>query len=176
MHLSQINDITDHRIFGGSEYVWTCYPNARMLDYESDFAYVSVIYSTVTQEIYETEVSVKSENWDEEPKPYRWLNPEYKDIMIDESTQKKVDWRQAWDTVNWVDLESEEDFLEKAKAIFNGEDFDERILVPVDLDNDTLMALCMQAHKRDITLNGLIDEILRNMLAKNARDDILGSR
>ena len=48
--------------------------------------------------------------------------------------------------------------------------------MPVDLDNDTLMALCMQAHKRDITLNGLIDEILRNMLAKNARDDILGSR
>jgi hypothetical protein len=174
MHLSQINDITEHRIFGGSEYCWNCYPDARMLEYESDFAYVSVIYSTVTQEIYEAEVSVKAQNWDKEPKPYRWLNPEFKDGMIDESTQKNVDWSQAWDTISWVDLESEEDFLEKAKAIFNGEDFDERILVPVELDNDTIMALCMQAHKRDITLNELIQEILRNMLAKNERDAILG--
>jgi len=44
MHLSQINEITDHRITSGSEYQWQCYPDARYLDYESDYAHLSVLY------------------------------------------------------------------------------------------------------------------------------------
>jgi hypothetical protein len=165
MHLRQVNEITDHKIIEGSEYGWNCYPNARYLSYESEFAYVSVLYSTETQEIYEADVTIKTHAWDEDQRPYRWLNPEYKDDMISEAKSRKVKWRRAWDDVKWIDLEVEEDFLEKAKAIFNGEYFDTRIQVPVEFDDDVMLKLCMEAHKRDITLNQMVEEVLRNVIA-----------
>jgi len=174
MKLSQVNEMTNHRITEGSEYGWNCYPNARYLNYESDLAYVSVIYSTETQEIYEADVTIKTDVWDEvNDKPYRWLNPEFKDAMIAEAKERKVKWRKAWDDIKWIDLEVEEDFLEKAEAIFNGNSFDARIQVPVDLDNDTLLKLFAEAHKRDITLNQLVEEILRNMIAKHEKDSAM---
>lgn len=167
MYLKKVNEITNHRITEGSEYCWNCYPNARYLSYESEFAHVSVLYSTETQEIYEADVSVKVDNWFDEDKnmrPYRWLNPEYKDAMISEAKTRKVKWRKAWDDVKWIDLEVEEDFLEKAKAIFNGESHDKRIQVPIDLEDDVMLQLCMEAHKRDITLNQMVEKVLREVI------------
>lgn len=165
MHLSQINEITNHKIIEGSEYGWRCYPDARYLDYESEFAHVSVLYSTETQEIYEASISIKVDAWDEvDDKPYRWLNPEFKDAMIAEAKERNVKWKKAWDNVKWIDLEVEEDFLAKAEAIFNGQVFDARIQVPVELDNDTLLKLFTMAHERDITLNELITEILQKLI------------
>ena len=167
MHLSQINELTNHRITEGSEYCWNCYPTARYLSYESEFAHVSVLYSTETQEIYEADVSVKVDNWfdeDKEMRPYRWLNPKFKDAMISEAKTRKVKWRGAWDDVKWIDLEVEEDFIEKAKAIFNGEEHDKRIQVPIELEDDIMLHLCMEAHKRDITLNQMVEKVLREVI------------
>jgi hypothetical protein len=171
MHLSQVNEITNHRITEGSEYGWNCYPDARMLSYESDFAHISVVYNIKTQEIYEADISIKTEAWDEDMRPYRWLNPEYKDAMISEAKSRKVKWRKAWDDVKWIDLETEEDFLEKAEAIFNGEDFDKRVQVPIDLEDELMLALCMAAHKRDITLNKMVEEILKELIEKKKQDE-----
>ena len=173
MHLSQINEITNHRITEGSEYGWNCYPSARYLSYESGFAYVSVIYSTETQEIYEADVSIKTEVWDEDMRPYRWLNPEYKDAMIADAKKRKVKWRKAWDDVKWIDLEIEGDFLEKAKAIFNGQDFDKRIQVPIELEDDVMLKLCMEAHKRDITLNQMVEEILKKVIEEHELKEVM---
>jgi hypothetical protein len=172
MHLSQINELTNHRITEGSEYCWSCYPNARYLSYESEFAHVSVLYSTETQEIYEADVSIKTHAWPEDQKPYRWLNPEHKDSMIAEAKSRKVKWRKAWDEVKWVDLETEEDFIEKAKAIFNGEEHDKRIQVPIELEDDIMLQLCMEAHKRDITLNKFVEEILQNLIDTTKKKDL----
>jgi hypothetical protein len=177
MHLSQVNELTNHRITEGSEYGWNCYPNARYLSYESEFAYVSILYSTETQEIYEADVSIKVDNWFDEDKnmrPYRWLNPEYKDAMIAEAKSRKVKWKKAWDEVKWIDLETEEDFLEKAEAIFNGiEDFDKRVQVPIDLEDDVMLQLCMEAHKRDITLNKMVEEILQTLIAERKHKEFV---
>lgn len=173
MHLSQVNEITNHRITEGSDYGWNCYPDARYLDYESDFAHVSVLYSTVTQEIYQAEVSVKVDAWDEDSSPYRWLNPEYKEAFFSECKKRKVKKNQAWDDVKWVDLETEEDFLEKAEAMFNGEEFDKRVQVPLELDDELMMQLFMEAHKRDITLNQMIEEILSKVIEEHKKDTIM---
>jgi hypothetical protein len=177
MHLSQVNEITDHKITEGSEYGWDCYPNARFLNYESEFAYVSVLYSTETQEIYEADVSIKVDAWftdDKDMKPYRWLNPEFKDAMIAESKKRKVKWKKAWDEVKWIDLEVEADFLEKAKAIFNGELHDNRIQVPIELEDHVMLQLCMEAHKRDVTLNKMVEIILQEVIDKHNVNETLG--
>jgi hypothetical protein len=164
MRLNEINEALDHKITGGSDYQWNCYPDGRYLDYESDFAHVSVLYSTVDQTVYQAEVSVKREAWDEDKKPYRWLNPDYKDALYKESKKRKVDPDQAWDDVKWIDLEMAEDFLEKATAIFSGEEFDNRVKIAFDLDDRSILKLATEAHKRDITLNKMIEIILQEVI------------
>lgn len=165
MHLKDVNEITNHRITCGSEFLWHCYPDARSLDYESTYAYITAVYSTESQEIYEVNVSVKPESWSQDQRPYRWLNPAYKDAYYKECKTRKIKKNIAWDDVKWVDLETEEDFLEKAEAIFNGiEDFDKRVQVPIELEDEVMLQLCMEAHKRDITLNQMVEKVLRTAI------------
>lgn len=166
MNLKQLNQTLDHKITNGSEYQWNCYPDARFLEYESDFAHVSVIFNTTNQIVYQVEISVKRDAWPEDMRPYRWLNPDTKDIMIAEAKQRNIKYRKAWDDVKYIDLDLEVDFLEKAKAIFNGEPFDTRIQMEVDLDDETLLKLAVEAHKRDITINKYIEEVLQAFIDK----------
>ena len=167
MKLSQINEVLGHRITGGSDYQWNCYPDGRYLDYESDFAHVSILYSTVDQTVYQAEVSVKREAWDEDKKPYRWLNPDYKDALYKESEKRQVDTDIAWDDIKFIDLEMAEDFLEKATAIFNGEEYDTRVKIEFDLDDRSILQLATEAHKRDITLNKMIEIILQEVIDRH---------
>lgn len=168
MKLSQINEAFDHRIVGGSEYQWDCYPDARFLDFESDYAHASVLFDTVAQTVYEVTINDKENNH----KPYRWINPEYKDAYLSEAKTKGVDPYQAWDKVKWVDLEVENDFLEKATAIFFGDEFDDRVQVPINMDKEELYRLMELAHERDITLNELVQDILLEMFEKEERRKI----
>jgi hypothetical protein len=164
MYLSQTNQSFNHKITSGSEYQWQCFPNARFLDYESLYAHVGVIYNTETTEIYQADVSVKRDAWEEDKKPYRWTNPSYKDVYLNEAKQRNIDPDEAWDDIKWTELEVSEDWLEKATAIFNGEEFDTRVQVPIDLDNDTMFKLFMEAHKRDITLNKMVEIVLQEAI------------
>ena len=160
MKLKAVNEALDHRIDDGSESQGKCYPTARYLDYDTAFGHVSVIFNTTDQEIYEATIEIK----DTGSRPYRWLNPETKDAMLAEASQRGVDKDNAWDDVNWIDLETEEDFLEKAKAIMNGEKFDKRIQVPIELSDEDFLALAKMAHERDITFNEMICETLREVI------------
>lgn len=157
MNISKVNEALNHSIVGGSEYNWRCYGhNVRFLDYESEHAHASVLFDTLTREVYEAIISHK----EDKVKPYRWLNPEYKQKYFDEAKNKGVDPYKAWDDVNWVDLEVEEDFLSKANAIFNGFAFDERVQVPVELKQHELYHLMKMAHERDLTLNKMVELLL----------------
>ena len=167
MKLNQINEALSHQITGGSDYHWNCFPDARYLDYESEYAHVSILYSTIDQTVYQADTSIKRDVWPNDErfdKPYRWTNPAFKDDYLNEAKERNVDPNQAWDEVKWIELETDEDFLEKAKAMFEGNYWDTRIQIPVDLDNDTILKLSMEAHKRDITLNKMIEIILQDMI------------
>ena len=168
MQLSEVNEAFQHKITGGSEYGWDCYgSNTWSIDYTSKYAHGYVIFDTVTQRVYEVNVSPAFGAWgtvEHEPKPYRYIDPDYRVSHSTEAKDRNVVFNQAWDDVMWVDLETEEDFIEKASKMFNGESFDTRISIPLELDDDTLFKLTMEAHKRDITLNKLIEEILRELI------------
>ena len=177
MKLAQINEAMSHQITGGSEYQWQCFPDARFLDYESEHAHVSILYSTVDQIVYQADASIKREVWPDDKrfdKPYRWTNPIFKDAYINESKERNIDPDQAWDDVKWIELETDEDFLEKAKAMFNGDYWDTRIVVPVDLDDATILKLSMEAHKRDITLNKMVEIVLQEAINHHRVNETLG--
>lgn len=168
MQLSKVNETFQHRITGGSEYGWDCYgSNTWSIDYTSKYAHGYVIFDTVTQRVYEVNVSPAFGAWgtdEHEPKPYRYIDPDYRLSHATEAEDRNVAFNQAWDDTNWVDLETEEDFIEKATKMFIGETFDTRVSVPLDLDNETILILTMEAHKRDITLNQMVEELLREMI------------
>ena len=170
MKLAQINEAMGHRITGGSEYQWNCFPDARFLDYESEHAHVSILYSTVNQIVYQADASLKRDAWPNDEhydKPYRWTNPMFNDVYLNEAKERNVDPNQAWDDVKWIELETSEDFLEKATAMFNGDYWDTRIQVAVDLDDDLILNLAKEAHKRDITLNKMIEIVLQEVIDRH---------
>ena len=68
---------------------------------------------------------------------------------------------QAWDDVDFVELETDDDFIQKALAIKAGEEYDDRVSVPLDLPDDMMLELMKQAHEQDITFNEHMENILR---------------
>jgi len=169
MHLSKVNEALDHKITSGSEFGWTCWDNARYLDYESEYAHASVLFNTETQEIYTAEINDK----EDKAKPYRWMNPAHKQAYVDDAKRRKVDPDQAWDDKKWYDLETSEDWLEKARAIMRGEEFDTRVEVPLNLEKDELYKLMEMAHERDVTLNKMVEIVLQEVIDRHRNDDLM---
>jgi len=160
MHLSDIIGKLNYRITSGSEYKWNCYPSAKLLDFESEYATISVVFNSDKQMVYEITTAPKNDKH----RPYRWIDPDYIDFYIKESNYRGIDTKLAWDDVQYIDLETEEDILKKTEAIFNGENFDTRIEVAIELDDDTWLELAKQAHKHDITINKMVEKVLQHCI------------
>jgi hypothetical protein len=162
--LKNFMETVDYRVTEGSDFCWDCYgSNAYSLNYwnqDQSGHSLSIIFDTCTHEVYEVQAHDYKHN-----RAYRLINPVYQDVYNNESISRNVRFNEAWDEVNYVDLETDEDFLDKAQSIMSGEDYDTRIDMPLRLDNDALFELMKQAHERDITLNQLVEDILRNVIA-----------
>ena len=77
---------------------------------------------------------------------------------------------QAWDDVKFIDLEVDEDWLEKAGAIVRGEDYDERVNISVEFSEEELLFHMRLAHQWDITFNQYLEKILRVAIEAYERD------
>lgn len=73
---------------------------------------------------------------------------------------------QAWDNTEWRDLEVDDDFIQKALAIKAGENYDTRVSVPLELEDELLFELMKQAHEQDITLNQMVEQVLREVIER----------
>ena len=115
--------------------------------------------------MYEAEVCDYTHN-----RAYRIINPGFVKAYEKEAKQRIVDLNQAWDDVKFVDLDVVEDWLEKAQAIVAGEDYDTRVQMPLTLDNDQLFDLMKLAHERDVTLNQLVETVLREHIERHEKN------
>jgi hypothetical protein len=169
--LKQFMETVNYRITEGSDYGWQCYGHdAYMLDSwngEQDGHSLTIIFDTKTQEVYEIQAHDYVHN-----RAYRLINPDYAKKNKKEAKKRNVSRKEAWDDVDYVDLETDEDFLEKAQAIVNGTDYDTRVQVPLELDDDTMFQMMRMAHERDLTLNEFVEDLLREFLKKE--DVIVG--
>jgi hypothetical protein len=168
--LKDFMEITNYRITEGSNYCWQCYgDNAYTLDswnQEQEGHTISVIFDTLTQEVYE--VSAYDYRND---RAYRLVNPDYKDQHSAEADSRGIRANQAWDDVDYIDLEVDDDFIQKALAIVAEElDYDTRVQVPVDFSDEDLLAYMKLAHERDITFNQLVEQALREAIDEFKRD------
>lgn len=153
------------RITEGSDYGWDCYgPNAYCLDSwngEQDGHSFSIIFDTKDQTVYE----IQAHDYTNQ-RAYRWVAASWRPAMQAEADSRSVQEKEAWDDVNYVDLEVLDDMFEKIAAIEAGESYDTRVQVPIELPDEDLFALMKMAHERDITLNQMVEIVLRAVLEK----------
>lgn len=150
----------NYRITEGSEYCWSCFgPYAYRLDSwdgNTDGHTISLLFDTQSQEVYQAEA------WDyANERYYRWQNPAHIAAHVAEAKSRDIDPDEASEGAKFVDLEVAADFLDKARSIVQGLDYDTRVQIEVELDDDVLNAAMRMAHERDITFNQLVEEIIQ---------------
>jgi hypothetical protein len=99
------------------------------------------------------------------------INPKYKVKHGLEGVARGVRSNQAWDDVDYTDLDVEGDFMEKLEAIVAGEDYDTRVQIEVDFSDEELLTYMKLAHERDMTFNALVEEALRVAIEKHQLDE-----
>ena len=160
-------ELVDYKITEGSDYGWQCYgPNAYCLDSwngvhgKGGYSF-SIVFSTKTQKVYEVSMCDYTND-----RAYRMINPSKIEKHRKEAESKSVLANQAWDDVDYVDLEVDDDFFQKALAIQAGEDYDTNISVPIDLPDDLLMFAFKCAHEENMTFNDWMNKMLRGFIDK----------
>jgi len=158
-------ELVDHRITEGSNYGWQCYGNnAYTLDSwngDHDGHSFTIIFDSKDQTVYE----VQAHDFMHQ-RAYRMIHPEFQKKMKKEAKRRGVNKDEAWDDVNYIDLDVDDDFIQKCLAIREGEDYDTRVMVPVDFTDEDLLQYMKLAHSMDITFNELVEQALREAIDK----------
>lgn len=161
--LKEWMELVDYRITEGSDYGWRCYGHdAHVLDSwngDQNGHSFSIIFDTKTQVVYEVQMHDYVHN-----RAYRMINPEFKEEHTNEAMTRGVDINEAWEDLSYVDLDVDDDFIQKGLAIRAGEDYDTRVQIEVDFDDAELLAYMKIAHERDITFNQLVEIALREAI------------
>lgn len=172
--MKQFLEAVGYRITEGGDYGWDCYgSNSHQLSswngiHGSGGWSANIVFSTKSQKVYEVEVCDYTND-----RAYRLINPKYKAKHDAEAATRSVLGNQAWDDVEYIDLDVEEDFLEKLTAIVNGKEYDTRVSIPVDFTDEELLTYMKLAHERDMTFNALIEEALREAINSAKESGIL---
>lgn len=161
IQLNEFLEIIEYKIARGTEFQWKVYgPNARFLNYETltsnnQQITICAIFDTESHRVYQIEA------WDEpNGREYRWIDPDYLEVYKAEAKEHDVRWNQSLDDHNFIDLEVEDDIIEKASAIYKEEEYDERIVIELTLTKDEQFILMDLAHKADMKFNDFINTVV----------------
>jgi hypothetical protein len=156
-------ELVNYRITEGSDYGWRCYgSDAYHLDSwngDQDGHSFTIIFDTKNQTVYE----VQAHDYLHQ-RAYRMINEDYRKKNKKEAKRRDVSKDEAWDDVNYIDLEVDDDFIQKCLSIREGEEYDTRVEVPLTLPDEQLFDLMKMAHEADMSLNSFVEQVLRDQL------------
>jgi len=158
-------ELVDYKITEGSDYGWSCYgPNAYQLSswnglHDKGGWSFNIVFSTKTQKVYEVEVCDYTRN-----RAYRMIAENKREKHAKEAKRHLVNLNEAWDDVEYVDLEVDDDFIQKCLAIKAGEDYSTDVLLPLDLPEDLLMFAFKCAHEENMTFNDWMNKMLKEFI------------
>jgi len=168
--LKDFMECIDYKITDGAEYLWVCYgPAARSIDYwngEHDTGVtINCVFDTVDQTVYEMQAWDGTNN-----REYRWIHPDYVEAARAEAKNRGVDFAQSFDDNKFIDLEVAEDMLDKAAAIMDGEEYDTRIVVTLEMSDAEKLMLMEMAHEADMSVNQYVEMILQAEIDRRRED------
>lgn len=160
MEVKNWMELVNYRITEGSDYYNDIFgSNVFSLSYwngdHNGFS-TEIVFNTKTQEVFMVSVCDYKNN-----RPYRFLNEKFKNDIQNSENEKY-----AWDDVEWIDLEVYDDWARKAAAIVNGKEYDTRIEISIDLEDNELFTLFKLAHEADMTFNEYVEDILQKYIDK----------
>ena len=158
-------ELVDYKITEGDSYGWSCFgPNSYQLSSwngihgAGGFSF-NIVFSTKSHKVYCVEVCDYTND-----RAYRMINPDYVKKHNKEAKHRGELGNQAWDDVDYVDLEVDDDFIQKCLSIKAGEKYDTRVTVPLTLSDEETFELMKMAHARDLTLNEFVEDMLREYI------------
>jgi hypothetical protein len=160
-------ELVDYKITEGDTYGWQCYgPNAYQLNswngvHGKGGHSFSIVFSTKSQKVYEVSMCDYTND-----RAYRMINTKFQEKHRKEAESRNVNLNEAWDDVDYVELDVVDDFIQKALAIRAGEDYDTRVQVEVDFSDEELLQYMKLAHQRDMTFNEFVEEALRHAISE----------
>lgn len=158
-------ELISYRISGGSEYQWQCFgPNARFIDCESANYSTSAVFDSATQEMFQVEIYDTARRVN-----YVFIPEAHRAAHVDEAKERNINFND--NDFKTVDLEVIEDWLEKAQAIIAGQEYDTRVIVPVNFDDAELLKIFMAAHELDITFNQFVVRAIEAAIAEHKQND-----
>ena len=145
--LNEWLELVGYKITEGCDYMWNCYGDAYVLVSENHAANYStdIVFCKETHDV--REVTITHNN-----RTYRLIDKKFAGAMYEEATLRGIDVE-----AECIDLETVEDFREKANAIVQGIEYDERIMIPLDITDAELLMLMRAAHALDITFNQFVE-------------------
>lgn len=170
--MQEFMEVIDYRITEGGDYTWRCFGDESRpysltaWNGDHDGWSFNITFDTGTQEVYIVEACDFKND-----RAYRIINPDwieqYQEYAKNHNPKNR---NEAWDGVDFVDLESDDDWIQKALAIKAGEDYDTRVSIPLEIPEDELMLLFKAAHERDMTFNQFVEEAIKAAIADAERD------
>jgi hypothetical protein len=158
-------ELVDYKVTEGDSYGWSCFgPNSHQLASwngvhgKGGYSF-NIVFSTKTHKVYSVEVCDYTND-----RAYRMINPDYVKKHEKEAKNRGVSLTEAWDDVNFVDLDVDDDFIQKSLAIKEGKDYDTRVSMPIEFTDEEFATYARMAHDMDLTLNQFIEQALRHAL------------
>jgi len=158
----------DYRITEGSEHMYNCYEHGYCLDSWSgtqDGYSFTIVFSTKSPTVYELQAHDYANG-----RAYRWQAEEHREAYEAECRANGSDPKNAWDDLNYVDLETLDDYFQKVEGIKSGMPYDTRVSVPIDLPDSDLFQLMKLAHEEDITLNQMVERLLMRAIEQKREE------
>lgn len=150
-----------YKITSGEEFLWNCYgPNARYLESSNDEYHISAIFDTETAQIYEASISSTYSG----DIRYRWIDLNYIDACKSEAKSRGVDWMEFSDGQTWHMTDDFDDIIDKISKIPYGEEYDRRVVLSLDLEEDVKEMIETAAALRGISIDEFIEQALRAVI------------
>lgn len=151
-------EVIDYRITEGDGFGWNCFGTDSYIlsSWNGDHNgwSFSITFDTNSQTVFMVEACDYKNQ-----RAYRRINPDWLKKFESHGTDQMRN--QAWDGVDFVDLETDDDWIQKSLAIVEGRDYDTRVSIPLELSDEELLRYMKIAHERDITFNQLVEVALR---------------
>jgi len=129
MKLIDVIDAAGGRCSGGDPYMWHCYgEHANYMEFRTvaGQGYSHCIYDTKTYMVYEVHAEIP-----EKDQAFRWLNPKTKDAYLQEATQRKVNPNEAWDEVEYINIDEYDEMLNLLTEIGEGTYQEDEFTMPM---------------------------------------------
>lgn len=108
MKLNKVMKAAEHRVAGGSEFMWSCFgPNARWMEFadQDDREFADCVYDTHTNRVYQIQVYIPGVD----DRCATWIDPEFEHAYVEEARQRGISPYQAWDNVMYSTIPGSEE-------------------------------------------------------------------